>query len=1184
MTNVFVSTAVLPLASSLEKVGSGLRQYVVQDQILDGWAQKFLGQMGRAINLDSVHAGQDEVSALLEGPVGTQFLDIGEFLELIHTSSLSGKTPNVDVVYDHFNLFGRLPKKYLRAIGVRTEGSGSRTIEQLSIADQLSVLRQTHWYKRLSGPVRHRIRSLVSGRKLLEIREAVTSVDGLMSSLMLSFPGESHIWKDYNVTDQIMVSFLSNILFDKTFLPAWKKYKKQLRKAVLTSDNYPVIDRRWSWMSKFKIMSASTKYGRTCLMNFTQTRSTGLGGPEGDQLSVDKLVKTVTFPEVPITGDLPSRFLRIAFSDISKKAFARAVNKTHASISTTACYEGAASLGGKARAVTTQVTLEKYRRIRNDAVRSDINHLSLWMAVVLFIAILITSWVLVPLGFILALMLIKERGLEREITYVDLETGHITEERVPLEKVGELIFHESLIRDKLGYKYMNHCNVSVIREPGPKWRTITASSIFHAEALQPWSHALLEILRDIPECRSGISASRHGWGFASDISPEDPDLTWMFDKNIPKVGLSTDLETATDYFPWSVAADIIDVCNEVFGLPTYYGQVVKRLLTSSRVLMYNGSEICRTSRAALMGDPGTKVLLTCLNLAAIQATKLKSTWVFARCVGDDLAAIVPSVESANFLLDTIKSWDMMISEDDTYVGDHVFFTEELITIPRSIHDTIDAMKKSRRWGRSIYTDSVKIRLLLDVKKNRDDYSYTPSGRISQLGKDITYLKEKSDPTALFHLGSMIQDVTLHTEDHDGAVYFPAHIIGEGKPPLFMNPRNVLRFWLVQNRTRLLMPTLTVATEALYYKEDRGLGSRRSDILLNASVGMRHSKLEAWRVTFKPVDDPLILSTEMPSVPRYEKFTAKIYNRLSQFVISEKEINGAVAKREFIENLLNDTVEPVREFRLIDTEPNELPITPDELSEFFRVWLSDPNSFRAITLERYFDRESAEKVIGERYPLTVRLPISPIYTNFRLKPKADRLEDHQGAQLYEWLQTALREPGNVQDIPRNNLSDDEIILDDLYLNHPIFFLVTNDKKLAQALSNARALHDRTFRTYRIACATWAQGKWDYKSFGSPMDFNNVEVDMGSVQAYFAQLSIDEDLAKKAQEAIAKGTTILLQKGTDTRSFTVQNLAPGSEYESPFHGNVTGDPDDEIVFPPRNFPERYRVLPTWDYIRQ
>jgi hypothetical protein len=524
---------------------------------------------------------------------------------------------------------------------------------------------------------------------------------------------------------------------------------------------------------------------------------------------------------------------------------------------------------------------------------------------------------------------------------------------------------------------------------------------------------------------------------------------------------------------------------------------------------------------------------------------------------------------------------MKISEDDTYQGNFVFFTEELIRVPLHISDTIDRIKKTRKWGRSIYVDGIKIRLLIDVRKNRDDYSYSPTGRISQFGKDMSFLKKRSDPRALFHLGSMIQDVCLHTDTHDGAVYFPHHIIGEGKPPLFDNPRNVLRFWLRQNNGAHMASLLRIAVESLFYRTDRGLGSVRSDLLLNASVGMRHSKNEAWRVTFKPIDDESFKIHQLPSVPRYEKFTAPILSRLSEFIISEREIVGAQAKSEFITSLLEERDVPIRPFRLIDIEPGEIPATTEEIKEFFKVWLNDPNSFRAIKLERYYDREAVEDLLGERYPLSVPLKLEPSFTILRERPRKDKLEDHEAVALYEWLKKAYSDPENVVDIPRENLSDDEFILDDLYLNRPIIFLVSDDIKLARALSRMRALHDHTYRTYRLDCHLWSKGGWTHKNFNCEfMTDLNVEVDMGSVTSYFQNLTIDEDTAAKAYAAIGAGSSILLKRGTDIRTLRIPDIKPGQKYERPSLKPVVETEGEDITFPPFGFPERYRVVPEYD----
>jgi len=286
---------------------------------------------------------------------------------------------------------------------------------------------------------------------------------------------------------------------------------------------------------------------------------------------------------------------------------------------------------------------------------------------------------------------------------------------------------------------------------------------------------------------------------------------------------------------------------------------------------------------------------------------------------------------------------------------------------------------------------------------------------------------------------MIQDTILSTIEHDGAVYFPSQIYGEGKPPLFDNPRNVLRFWLTQRSGKMIPNLMRIGREALHYREDRGLGAKRSEILKNAAIGQRHSKNEAWRVVFKPVDVPEIREHKYASIPRYEVHTAKILSRLRNFIISDREISGIQAKSEFITSLLEERDIPVREWRLVDVEPDEVPMTLEEIREFFRVWIEDPNSFRSIKLEEFFDREKVEEILGEQYPLKTSLRLKPQHTILRELPQRNRLEDHEGTSLFEWLKQAYSNPTNVPDIPRENLSDDEFILDDLYLDRRFCFL-------------------------------------------------------------------------------------------------------------------------------------------------
>jgi len=1147
------ATNSLPLATSLEIAGDGYwRSSVGTPTELETFLTESLNSGLWTKETGSYGLEEDHMS-------------FGQFLALIDVTARNGSLPQIDVIFNHINIFGRLPKKYLaRECGLDIRGYGYCYIQDLSAVNQLAVFSRTYWYKRLKPATRHRFRVLVSEGKLLRIKEILNTVDGVLTSLMLSQPG--HDWGDgYRLTDQIMVSVISNCLFDKTFLPRWKKYKKLLRKAVLSNDTPPPVDQSWSWMSKFTPFHSKTRFGATCLMNFAQTRNTGVADHSGERQSVDKLVATLTTPSVVQSHDRPGDYLAVPIQKYCiGQDFGRAMHKTHCSVSTTACYEAGVSVGGKAQAVANEVILnnghiERYRKqitFFND-VRCCV--IVYWQFIIAMFGLLFGK----PPR-------LRDPWPRKPQTYYDLSTGQDTGRIIPYNLTGEIIFHRSISRYKENYRYFYDCNVTIIREPGPKWRAITASSIFHAEFLQPWSHATLELLRAIPEVRSGISKSRHGWELAESLSLEDPNADFLFD-GFELVGLSTDLETATDYMHWDIVSNIIDTLNEIFGFPTWYGNAVKDVLTHPRRLHKDGAIIVEsTIRGCLMGDPGTKTVLTALGLAATYAAKLSNRNIIARNIGDDYAAVSPDRGLLEGVLDCFTRWEMKISPDDTYMGDHIFFTEELIKIPLSPHDTIDRIKKSRRWGRSPYIDAVKGRLILDSRKNRDDYSYTPTGRITQLGRDTSYLKKGADCLSLFHLGMLLQDVCLHTEDYEGFVYFPVNITGEGKPILFGNPANVVRHWATQLNGKYVKNVLRVVREAVGYHDDHGLNARRTQILLHASTGtFRHSKDEPWRVRFKPVDDENILVHQCASIPRYERHTAGILNRLRDFIISESEIVGVQAKEQFLAHLIyGDPVEN-RPFKLVDIEPDEVPATVEELEKFFKIWMEDPNAFRAIRLERFFHREPVEEYLGDLHPLRVGMKLYPNYTVLRERPAGNKMEDHDAVALYEWLKEAYRDPAYSVPIPRRNISDDEIILDlnDYMKKFEHFFIVTNDRKLAQELANRRHQLNKSFRTYRLPCLVWIQARCSWREFKAPEYFHwddNVEIDMGSYEAYMASLS-------------NFGVSVM---NRDPSQLAVPDIGPDSLYVPVRPPDTDTSTGTSIVFPIRNFPYRYEVLPRYN----
>lgn len=336
--------------------------------------------------------------------------------------------------------------------------------------------------------------------------------------------------------------------------------------------------------------------------------------------------------------------------------------------------------------------------------------------------------------------------------------------------------------------------------------------------------------------------------------------------------------------------------------------------------------------------------------------------------------------------------------------------------------------------------------------------------------------------------------------------------------------------------------------------------KRNDIIRYARAAFRHSESEPWRVSVKELDQEPWSLIRMGDVPKYERHSRIIYNRLSRFVISESELTGRLAKANFVESLLGISEYDFKGLqKVVDFDDDGIVINEEELKTFLDVWERDPNGFRTIRMEKFFDRDKAEVILGDTYPLRVHMGIKPLYENFAEREMRDKMEDHDAVVLWNWLKDSLEAGFALGTIPRRNITDDDIILDGIEgeLDLDLLFVVTNDKALAAEVARLRGNKP----TYRIPVVLWLESRCDYKLFGSPMTWNNVWVDMGSYESVMAQMNIH-------------GVSALTTFGS-LKELIVPDVKPGDIKVAPTRAPTDTSGPTAVRFPVHGFPERYRI---------
>jgi hypothetical protein len=643
----------------------------------------------------------------------------------------------------------------------------------------------------------------------------------------------------------------------------------------------------------------------------------------------------------------------------------------------------------------------------------------------------------------------------------NLTTGEVTDEIVSKDDIGNWIFYRSL--ERIDDPEILHVRYAQVREPS-KVRSVTSSSFFHSQALQPFSHLLLKAMSGIPEFRTGIKGTRDGWSVYESIDDR------AFEPKARLYALSTDLETATDYFNWFLVEDFLDVWISILTIPRWYADQVKRLLTSSRTV-YRGKQVWfRTQRGCLMGDPVTKAVLTTLYVRLYALVRM------FRAKGDDLVAIDTKVSNLQNVIEYLKSVDVKISEDDTFISPDVFvYTEEMCRVPRSRHDRWQTIRKTKRFGRIMYVDYPKIRLLLDTNRDEMKLSTTPQGKIDLLGRSQSYVRA-AGPYYGFSFASVLQDMILRLWERKNIVYLPHHVCGSGK----IFPYHFENVFSFEGRRGFL----DVVLSALSRLAETVQGRNIRPIMGLARVFQKHSTGEPWSTEASRG----ILSEYLDRRLDFEFPLATLgISRVREYIASENELMGKILslQRERWLLGLEDQPKPEPELDMVVLRDN-LPISElDEYDWIFDKWLTEPMIFSQHIVKDWFERSLIDELAMESV-LHVDIPYRVRIARARSRRRIPILSMREKAELFRWYKSVWE--GQPEEIPVNLIDDDEVIAYDYLHNRATHnVIVTDDFRLLNRLS----VMDWRARIYRVPVITWVRlgCSWNtieplYRKLGPP----------------------------------------------------------------------------------------------------
>jgi hypothetical protein len=944
--------------------------------------------------------------------VSTGYIGFTKVLAVM-SRSIVGKesTHDVEFDYDYDNLFyHRFERRK-----ILSDLSGTK--------QYLCILRNTYFARRLKANTRLMLRKLLESDGLLKLKEILHVADGVIMSLILGLP-EVLIDLDepYSVTDRISNSIISNCLFnyDKV-VKEIKRFKKIVKHACFSRikivEEQFMKDHHWMlmiirYLNKDYEGSSKSRIFRVAML--TQTRATGLGGKTMMEESFNKFRENASIKQ----SFTPNDTLKKAIDMVTSECVLGYTPTTHnfrTSVSTSAAVESPKSKEGK-------------------------------------------------FGFLKTLV---EQG-DLDIDDFEFLVKHDLE-----SSTGFMLWN--LAKDKIDSdpESVRRMNAAGVREPG-KIRLVGSGSFYKDVYLQPFSHLLIDVCKTLEELHLSFKARRLGYEFLKTAEMHGRGF-----ENGGGILYSSDWSEATDtpshekgYY---VMARLLVKCGFSFDDI----ETVFKVWSNDRPVFRNGKYSFTLVNGQPMGDPLTKVDLSLTHPIATQYAKLKYAerfhepiTVFANGNGDDdILAICSNPDRADifnsFRNEAIVMLGYKISELDTFKGIWGTYCEEIFRLPRYRGESVQKAASYKMSEVNPYLDYPKLRLLLDVKKDRVDFSSDPKGKITLLGKDAEYVrKEQSNHMYdIYRIAMAMQDVCLGTKYIRHPIYLHSNILGLGRAPTW-KPSEYLR--AINSQVKQFARDATIEIMNEYITERFDIMRLKTSILRDQPHFSKEFLLETVRLP----EDYILNKYKLIDENQWDLFPVGVIEKLLSVgeLISSREVIRFYLFQKRISEL-----EQTQEADLFSVirEQKEIPSRSEEeklniVTKFCGKFSSRPYALRYFAKEAVYHKDVL-KIMDKYDPFRVNLDNEPEIirrrTNHltplqRLTPwlRNRRPDSSPINQLSEWfyqeIDRILTGEQPLDPVPQFVVDDDKIIINNIIEDdeYPIHVIVTDDIKLVNFASD------------------------------------------------------------------------------------------------------------------------------------
>nr|UUW20993.1 MAG: RNA-dependent RNA polymerase [Guiyang Paspalum thunbergii narna-like virus 1] len=927
-----------------------------------------------------------------------------QFIELLRSlsNSLNGNPDSNEF------LTGAWDYDYVNIWEDRVKGLFLHQMDQKQAVEYLNT--NTYWFKRLRPNTRRMLIPLLATKQgRLHLKEILHTVDGIMIAVIIAFPEVILVPepdKAYLITDRITNNIISSCLFNYgQTLKKWKSFKKDFKKCAFLDTKMDFSDFRFrsmSWVvnvikfynNNLQGTNSKAKMFRVCA--FTQTRATGLADKKMVRDTIDEFIKTVTVKQ----EFNPSNVLQESIDEVVSFVTTN-VNSVsphfRVSMSTSACAESSKKKEGK-------------------------------------------------FGFL------KESFKKGELPPIEKFSPDN-----PGGQLGTRMFEEARRRIKSSDNEIFKVNVTCIRENG-KGRVVTSGSIHKDAALQPFSHLTIETVKCHPTLRDSLSSGRLCWEFISKISHLDSFRGELLFEDEVYV-MSFDFEKATDRPSHESAHAVMRPFLEKMGTPPDLVEEILSIWPGRKDMYLNGEYVGQMVNGIPMGDPLTKTNLSLVHpICETYANKMVGKRVIGCGVGngDDGVQIrcgPHAKEWFDHFLAGAKQLGYDLSEKDYFITrDWFTYCEEIAMIPIDRFHTVPNAVRLRDDRLLPYLDVPKLRLAIDTKKDRRDFSSDTKGKYTLMSKDLEYacrggVKGMGLP---FEVASICQDIALGLNREKVPVYIPRQIYSVGKTPGFMNPESWTNA-IFSQRTWCVQVTYQVLREMI--DETPRLLTNYRGVITTSTHFDNESLVEVKTI---PSDDP-IRERVVVRKEEFEKFPPGVLERLREAgrLVPERKIQAYYLFQKRIDDLQqiqtdSDLFEIIKQMSVGLQTPSKQDLM-GVCDRFRRKFWDRPWTMETSIAEDLYPQEVITW-LERSNPLRVDLPEFKFLDKFSKPLPADTPKGRDINRLEAWFWDNVENilSGEDFDLPPTGIIEDDpiMIMAASRSEAALVIFVTNDRALVR----------------------------------------------------------------------------------------------------------------------------------------